>query len=104
MIAAVLYNFIRNLGKPSETSQMRNKVIEEKVTSIGGFIEKIETSKSSFYPYIQELNQNDGSYHVFYKVTYRLDEETKDGWAVLKLQQSLVGTVGSTTNEWIWNL
>lgn len=48
MIAAVLYNFIRNLGKPSETSQMRNKIIEERVTSIGGFVEKIETQSQAF--------------------------------------------------------
>ncbi len=60
--------------------------------------------KCSTAGYFHELNQNDGSYHVFYKVTYRLDEEIKEGWAALKLQQSMVGPIGATTNTWIWNL
>jgi hypothetical protein len=83
---------------------MRNKTIEERVSSIGGVIEKIETSKSCHYPFIRELNQNDGSYHVFYKVTYQLAEEIKVGWATLKLQQSMVGPAGATENQWIWRL
>jgi hypothetical protein len=74
------------------------------ITSIGGTVEQIGTPKSSNYPYIDELNQNDGSYHVFYKVTYRLDEVVKEGWAILKLQQSMVGPIGASDNDWIWNL
>jgi hypothetical protein len=104
MIGAAIYTFIRCIGTPKGNSDIRTKMIEEKVTSIGGIIEKIETSKSSCYPYNQELNQDDGSYHVFYKVIYRLNDDTKEGWAVLKLQQSFVGSVGATTNDWIWNL
>jgi hypothetical protein len=104
IVGAAIYTFIRCIGSPNKNYDIRTKIIEEKVSSIGGTVEKIETSKSSYYPYIHELNQNDGSYHVFYKVTYRLDEETKEGWATLKLQQSMVGPMGASTNEWLWNL
>jgi hypothetical protein len=104
MIAAIIYTFIKCIGTPKGNYNVRTRIIEEKVTSIGGIVEKIETSKSSCYPYYHEINQNDGSYHVFYKITYRLDEVTKEGWAVLKLLQSIVGPVGATTNDWIWNI
>lgn len=104
MIIATIYTYIRCLGKPSKNLETRYKMIEEQVASIGGVVEKIETSKSGFYPYLQEINQNDGSYHVYYKVTYQIGGETKEGWAVLKMQQSIVGPVGAATNDWIWKL
>lgn len=104
MIVATIYTYIRCLGKPSKNLNERHKMIEEQVASIGGAIEKIEISKSSFYPYLSELNLNDGSYHVFYKVIYQLESEVKEGWAVLKMQQSIVGPAGASTNDWIWKL
>ncbi len=104
MIGAIIYMFISCIGTPKKNNNIRTIMIEEKVTSIGGIVQNIKTSKSGDYPYIQEINQNDGSYYVFYKITYRLNDEIKEGWAVLKLQQSLVGPVGATTNEWIWKL
>ncbi|MDF2485380.1 MAG: hypothetical protein K0R46_1548 [Herbinix sp.] len=102
MVGATIYTYIRCLGKPSKNYNSRTAIIEEKVTSIGGSVDKIETSKSSCYPYNDEINQNDGSYHVFYKINYKLDGEAKEGWAVLKMQQSVVGPLGAATNEWIW--
>jgi hypothetical protein len=102
IIGVPLYYFIHSIGSPNKNYNIRTKIIENKVSSIGGTIVKIETSKSSDYPYMNELNQNDGSYHVFYKVTYLLGDETKEGWATLKLQQSLVGPIGASSNEWIW--
>ncbi len=104
MIGAAIYMFIRGIGTPKKNYDARTRIIEEKVTALGGTIENIQTSKSDHYPYIHEIDQNDGSYHVYYKITYRLEDETKEGWAVLKLQQSLVGPVGAATNEWIWKL
>jgi hypothetical protein len=104
MIIATIYTYIRCLGRPSENLNVRTRIIEDKVTSIGGIVEKIETSKSGCYPYNHELNQNDGSYYVFYKITYRLNGDAKEGWAVLKLQQSIVGPIGAATNDWIWKI
>ncbi len=104
MIGAAIYTFIRCIGTPNKNKDIRIRIIEEKIASIGGVPEKIETSKSSFYPYIHEINQNDGSYHVFYKVTYRLNDETKEGWAVLKLQQTMVGPIGAAENQWFWKI
>ena len=104
IIGAAIYTVFRTIGTPKSNSNARTQAIEAKISSLGGSVEKIETSKSDNYPYIHELNRDDGSYHVFYKITYRLGEEIKEGWAVLKLEQSMVGPNGATDQHWIWKL
>lgn len=103
-IGGIIVLWVISIGSPKKNYNKRTRAIEEEVTSIGGIVEKIETSKSSCYPYYNEINLDDGSYHVYYKVTYRLNDEIKEGWVVLKLQQSIYGPNGATTNEWIWKL
>lgn len=47
---------------------------------------------------------DDGSYYVFYRIEYSVMDELKEGWAILKLQQAFLGTVGQEEYNWFWKL
>jgi hypothetical protein len=104
MVVAVIYNFWRCIGTPNKNYEKRTKIMEDRIESIGGKVITIETTNRSDYPFHNNINQDDGSIHVFYKIQYSINDEIKEGWAILKLQQSLVGPIGATLDEWIWDI
>jgi|BioPla2DNA2_1021312.scaffolds.fasta_scaffold100937_2 hypothetical protein len=91
---------------PAKTQDKRMEYLTNKIESIGGNVINIETIKKVDSPLYDEVNNEDGSTHVFYKINYILEDENKEGWAVLIMQPSLVTMdfPGLHDSDWILRL
>lgn len=99
-----IFIFWRCLGTPKKNSDERLRFIEEKIISIGGKVNNIEQIKRANCPFCDEVNVDDGSVYNFYKIEYTKNDEIKEGWTILKMQQSIVGPIGALNSEWLWKL
>lgn len=53
---------------------------------------------------MSEFNTDDGALYIPYRVKYIFNDNEKEGWAILKIQQSFVVKTGVPENNWIWRL
>ncbi|MGI6083937.1 MAG: hypothetical protein ACOYIF_00670 [Acetivibrionales bacterium] len=106
MAAAVVWHIFFGGGTAKKNEVKRTIDITNKIESIGGKLINIETSKKSECPFNNEIDYEDGSVYVFYKIHYVLDDENKEGWAILILRPSFItmNSAGAHDTEWIWRL
>lgn len=90
---------LMRVSKESERERMA--VINNKIRSIGGSIVSIDLIKRSRCPFSSEYQDPDFVYK-FYKITYDIELEIKECWAVLEMKQRRYGPGSAIHSNWIW--
>ncbi|WP_202709007.1 hypothetical protein [Sporosalibacterium faouarense] len=102
-ILIVFYCMMKVLGTPKQNRDERIKMLETEIKSFGAKIISATKSKKIDCPYSSEL-EDDGSIYVPYKIKYLLEGEEKEGWAILKIEQSFINRMGTSEKKIIWKL
>jgi len=86
-----------------QAKQRRMDIIQNKIGSIGGNVFSIELIDRKGCPFSGEFEDPDLAYK-FYKISYQVDCEMKQGWAILKMKQRSYGPGGAIDSRWVWRL
>ncbi len=84
-----------------QTERERMAVISNKIRSMDGSIVSIDLIKRSRCPFSNEY-QNPDFVYKFYKITYDIDLEIKECWAILEMKQPSYGPGNAIHSNWIW--
>lgn len=86
-----------------QAKQKRMDVIKNRIGSIGGHVFSIELIDRKDCPFSGEFQDPDLAYK-FYKITYDVEHELKEGWAILDMRQNWYGPSGAIRAHWTWRL
>lgn len=82
--------------------KQRLDVISEKINSIGGKNIIIDEIDRSDCPMCDEYKDRELSYK-FYKFSYKLENDIKEGYAIFSMKQNKFGPNGGINGEWMWH-
>jgi hypothetical protein len=103
MILLIIYLTLR-WSNPRKNANERLIIIKDKVESLGGILTNVKQIKRAECPYGNEVEFQDGYVHNYYKIQYMIGDKIKEGYSILKMQQTLVGSIGVHECEWEWKL
>lgn len=103
-VSIILFFYLKMLGTPNKNKEERIKSLEKEIESFGGKMISAVKSKRVECPYNTEFNDDDGSLYIPYKIKYLFKNEIKEGWAILKIKETLALSLGITENKWILRL
>jgi len=86
-----------------QAKQERLDIIKNQIISIGGQVLSIELIDRKHSPFNHEFESPDLTYK-FYKISYLVNCEIKEGWAILKMKQRSYGPSGVIDSDWVWRL
>ncbi|MFT6984861.1 MAG: hypothetical protein ACJAT7_000662 [Psychromonas sp.] len=84
-----------------QAEQDRMDVINKQISTIGGNTISIDLVARKNCPFSSEYGDPDLVYK-FYKITYDVEHELKECWAVLEMKQRSYGPSGAIKANWIW--
>lgn len=76
-------------------------IIQNKVESMGGKINKIDEVDRSDCPLCDDYKDSELSYK-FFRFNYNFENNEKEGWAILSMKQNKFGPNGGINAEWMW--
>jgi len=86
-----------------KVQRKRMEVINNYIGSLEGNVLRIDLIDRKHCPFSDEYHNPDLVYK-FYKISYAVKQELKEGWAVLEMKQPWYGPGGAIEEQWIWRL
>ncbi len=86
-----------------QTRIRRMKLIRQQVAEFGGEVLGVELSDRQHCPLAEQYNDPDLAYK-FYDIHYRMNDELKEGWAILEMKQNWYGPSSAIKEKWLWFL
>lgn len=84
-----------------QTEQERMNIINKQISNLGGSINSIDLVAIKDIPFGSEY-KNPDSVYKYYKISYDVEHELKQCWAVLEVKQNSFWPSSAINTNWTW--
>lgn len=101
-VLGLVYFFV--FRSTDEYNNGRTQFIEDFILSKGGEVISITKVKKSAFPHKEEFGLDQDIVYIPYQVSYTISDQDVNGWAILIIEGTYLGSMVMTKNKWIFKL